>query len=846
VNRFILSMARREGRASRRRLALYMGSITIGVAALVAINSFRRNVSAAISSEARALLGADLELSSSQPFDSTIRGILDSLETSGIPISYVTSFASMVLAEGSGILRLTEVRAVTAGYPYYGDIETDPPNYWNQLVLSRQALVDPALLIQLDAAVGDTLRIGEARFPVTGQVIRTPGEVALRTAIGPRVFIPAAYLEETQLLKFGSRARYLAYFKMEESEVQRLLNRYHELFRQHRVSYETVREREDELTDGLETLARFLGLVGLVALLLGGMGVASAVSVFTREKLPTAAVLRCLGATQREVVAIYLLQARGLAFPGSAIGVGLGILVQSRIPDLLADFLPLEVAASVDWESAAAGLAIGVWVALVFALLPLLDIRNVPPLAALRREYEATGRETDPVRYAAYVALVGSVTLLSVWQAPWSAAGFSFAGGIVVTTAILAGMARGLMLATRRLFPRRASYVLRQGIANLFRPHNQTTAVSLAVGFGVFLLATLYVVQRNLLDQLRLDMRQDRPNLVIFDIQQHQLEAVTETIRRRGFRVSQEVPIVPARIAAINGRSVSGLLSDSGPLRPSRWALRREYRNTYRDTLVESERLVKGSWWEFPARDAGSLPRISVEADVAQELGVSVGDRITWDVQGVLVETEVANLRQVNWARFEPNFFVVFEPRALERAPQSFVILTRADHPRERAELQRDLVIRHSNVAVLDLTLVQQTLDTVLGSVALAIRFMAWFSIIAGLVVLAGAIATSRFQRMKESVLLKTLGADRGKIGRIVITEYGVLGTVAALSGIGLSSLAGWLLARFLFEIPFSLPILELIGLGLFAALATTLVGLANSYHVFRAPPLAVIRELGD
>jgi putative ABC transport system permease protein len=310
--------------------------------------------------------------------------------------------------------------------------------------------------------------------------------------------------------------------------------------------------------------------------------------------------------------------------------------------------------------------------------------------------------------------------------------------------------------------------------------------------------------------------------------------------------VVQTVPIVPARIAAINGRSASALLSDSLPPRPSRWALRREYRNTYRDTLVASETLVEGSWWDAPSPDTASLFWISLETDVAGELGVGVGDRITWDVQGVLIETRVANLRRVNWARFEPNFFVVFERRALERAPQSFVVLTRVDDPRQRAELQRDLVIRHSNVAALDLTLVQQTLDTVLGSVALAIRFMALFSIVAGLLVLTGAIATSRFQRMKESVLLKTLGADRAKIGRIILTEYGVLGTVASLSGIVLSSVAGWLLARFLFEIPFSLPALQLLGLGLFAALATTAVGLANSYHVFRAPPLAVIRELGD
>lgn len=842
---FTLAMARREGRASRRRLALYLGSITLGVAALVAINSFRRNVAAAIAGEARNLLGADLELSSRQPFDSVVRQILDSLVTAGHRVSYVTSLASMVLAEASGASRLAEVRAVTPGFPYYGEIETDPPGLWPRLARSRQALADPALLVQLGAALGDTLRIGEARFPLAGEVVRTPGEIALRTAIGPRVFIPAEFLPQTQLLRFGSLARYLAYVKMDEGEVQRFLSRYHGLLREHRVAYDTVREREDELADGFDTLSRFLGLVGLVALLLGGMGVASAVSVFAKEKLPTAAILRCLGATQSSVFSIYLLQAAVLSFLGSAAGVALGIGVQARLPKLLADFLPVRVQAAVDWSSAGAGLMIGVWVALVFTLLPLLEIRDVPPLAALRRDYEASQRRRDPLRYAAYAALTATLVLLSLWQAPWTSAGLAFAGGIIAATLVLSTVARALTLAARRLFPRHSSYVVRQGIANLFRPHNQTTTVSLAVGFGVFLLATLYVVQRNLLDQLRLNSRPDRPNLVMFDVQRDQLDQVTELLQSRGFPVIQPVPIVPARIAAINGMPVSSLIADTASLRPSRWALRREYRNTYRDTLAESESLVRGTWWK-PNSGGTSRPRISVEVDLAGELGVDLGDRITWDVQGVPIETEIANLRRVDWARFEPNFFVVFEPRALERAPQSFVILTRVDDPRERAALQRDLVIRHSNVASLDLTLVQQTLDTVLGSVALAIRFMALFTLAAGLLVLVGAIATSRFQRLKESVLLKTLGADRRQIGQIVLTEYGMLGAVASASGILLATVAGWLLAKHLFQVPFSVPVTQLLGLAFLAAAATAAVGLANSVHVFRVPPLAVIRELGD
>jgi putative ABC transport system permease protein len=871
VTPFALAMARREARASRRRLALYMSSITLGVAALVAINSFRENVTAAINAEARTLLGADLELASRQPFDSLIEGILDSVQREGVALSRVTSFASMALAtRRGGGSRLVEVRAVGGAFPYYGTIETDPPGLWPRLQEERFALVDPALLVQLGASLGDTLGIGETTFPMAGVVTRTPGEIALRTAIGPRVFIPARHLAETELLQFGSTARYRAFLRLpSDAAVQRFLNRNVQTLRDRQVGFDTVSERQDELADSMDLLARFLGLVGLVALLLGGVGVASAVNAFARDKLPIAAVLRCLGATQRDVFVIYVLQAAVLGLAGAAAGVVIGLAVQAQLPNLLSDFLPIEVGVTPDWLTALAGLGIGTWVAVLFALLPLLAVRNVSPLSALRRDFEYRARPRDPARRLTLALLAATVLAISLWQAPSYEWGLSFTAAVAVTAVLLWASAAGLARSARRFFPRRASYALRQGIANLFRPHNQTGTVTLAVGFGAFLIATLYVVQRNLLDQVALDTRPDRPNLVMFDIQPDQAAGVTELLQSRGHTIVQRTPMVPARIAAVNGRTVRELLADSGDWRASRWALRREYRNTYRDTLVESEALVAGRWWDddrapdpaeaqYP-RTAGDgarhadrqsrepdVCRISVEEDLAAELHAGLGDRITWNVQGTLIETEIASLRRVNWARFEPNFFVVFEPGALENAPQNIVLLARVNDPMERAVIQRDLVLQYANIAVVDLTLVQQTLDRILGSVSLAIRFMALFSIAAGLVVLVGAIATSRFQRMRESALLKTLGASRAQVARIVATEYCAIGLVGALAGMLLAGAAGWALTRFLFEVPFRLPAVPLAALGLGAAVATTAVGLANSVRVFRSTPLAVIRETAE
>jgi putative ABC transport system permease protein len=847
--RFTLAMAWRESRGSRRRLVLTVGAVSLGVAALVAINSFSANVTASVRAQARTLLGADVALRSRSPFPDSIEAVLDSVARSGVPLARVTSFASMALAPRTGLARLVEVRAIEGPFPLYGTVTTDPPGVWGTGVDARTVLVDPAVLVQLDARVGDTLAVGDARFAVAGVITGAPGDIGVRTAFGPRLFLAARYLPETNLLRFGSRAQYRAYLRLpDDAGAQRFLNRHNALLQRHRVGSETVAEQEEDLTDALGRLARFLGLVGLVALLLGGLGVGSAVHVFVRGRLDGAAVLRCLGAPTRAVLAIYLLQAVALGVIGALAGVALGIAVQAALPLVVQDFLPLSVDVSVSWPTVLAGLAIGAGTAALFALPPLLELRAVTPLRALRRDFEPGSRGRDPWRPVAFAALGGAIVLLSLWQAPSRGAGLAFAAALGVTTAVLWLTATGLMRATRRWFPARASYVVRQGVANLFRPQNQTVAVVLALGFGVFLIATLYIVQRNLVDQLAVNARPDRPNLVLFDVQVDQKDGVARLLASRGVTPRDVTPLVPARIAGLNGRSLEAIAADTAAPAPSRWALRREYRNTYRDTLVASERLVAGRWWGTggTTRAPGQPARISIEADVAAELGVGLGDRITWNVQGVTLESRIASVRAVDWARFEPNFFVVFEPGVLEAAPQTWVLLGRADDAGLRAELQRDVVTAYPNVSVIDLTQVQETLDRVLGRVSFAIRFMALFSVGSGLVILVGALRASRLERLREAVLLKTLGATSGQVRRILLTEYVAWGSLAALAGVALAAVAGWGLATRLFEIAFRLPALALGGVWLAVCALTAAVGLATSAEVLRGTPLQVLRELSE
>jgi putative ABC transport system permease protein len=416
--------------------------------------------------------------------------------------------------------------------------------------------------------------------------------------------------------------------------------------------------------------------------------------------------------------------------------------------------------------------------------------------------------------------------------------------GVAGALLLLWGAAWALVRALRRLPRESLPYLARQGLANLYRPGNQTRTVVLALGFGVYLLATLLLTQHNLLLPLRTDGAATRANLLLWDVQEDQEPAVAAELRAQGLPVLQRAPIVPMRVAAINGEAVRAWtdaeLEEENGGGPDGWAVRREYRSTYRDTLLTSERLLEGDFWE---PDVRGIQQVSLERGIAEDLDVALGDTITWDVQGVRLPTVVTSLREVDWARFEPNFFAVFPTAALEPAPKSWVVLTRAATPAARAGLQRDLVARFSNVAVLDLTQVQEALDEVIGRVSAVIRFLAAFSVATGFVVLLGAIATSRLQRIRESVLLKTLGATRRQIGWILLAEYLLLGVLSVAVGAALAAAAGWALARWVFEVPFELAPLPLAVLGVATVLLAAATGVWASREVFRRTPLEAIRE---
>ncbi|HET8770389.1 MAG TPA: FtsX-like permease family protein [Gemmatimonadaceae bacterium] len=841
----LFRLAWRESRSARRRLLLYMSSISLGVAALVAIDSFAANVQQSITDQSRTLLGGDISLRARNGFTPALDSLLDSLATTGIPSARVVSFASMATALPSESTRLAQIRAVSEGYPFYGEVLTEPVGRWHELQSGPYAFVDPSLLIALDAEVGDTLQVGYARFTIRGTLTNVPGDPGIAATIGPRVFIPERYVAETQLLGLGSRAEYEALLQLpEDSRPAVWVAPLRPQFEAAGARVRTVVETEIEITDSIDQLARFLGIVGLIALMLGGIGVASGVNAFVQKKIDTVAVLRCLGASGAQVLTIYLVQAAAMGFLGAAVGAALGVGIQYLLPVVMGEFLPVDVGVALVPRAIGLGLAIGVWVAVVFALRPLLVLRRVSPLQAIRRDDAAlaASRRRDSWTYITNLALVVSILLLAIDRAETTEQGLLFAGGVFLGIALL-WMSAGLMSwLARRLVRPRWPYVVRQGVANLYRPASQTRSVVLALGFGSFLITTIVLVQDNLLRTFEVTAAASRGNLVFFDVQDDQRAGIDSIIRAEGQSVISETPIVNMRIAAINGLATDRYAASKG-LPQNYWALRREYRSTYRDTLVATETLAQGGWFEGTASPRDTLFEVSMEADIVTELELALGDIIEWNVQGARVRTRITSTRNVDWGRFEPNFFAVFPPAAIQAAPKQVVTIAAVESDTTVARIQREVVRRYPNVSSIDLSLVRRTIADLVEKVTVTVRFLALFSLAMGIPVLFSAVAATRRDRLREGVLLKTLGATRGQIGRILLSEYALLGVLGSLTGMALAFGGAWALVTYVFDGTFVVSAVPALLIAGVMTLMAVLIGVLTGRDVFAETPMAALRE---
>ena len=863
---FILKMAWRDSRASRKRLLLFSLSVVLGIAALVAIGSFTVNLKQAIDEQAKGLLGADLVVSSRTEFSAPV---LEHLAGIGGEQSRTREFSSMLVFQSANdAARLVQVRAVEANFPFFGEFEAVPAEAPAELRTGKQVVIlEETLLTQFGVKVGDPVKLGQAVFTIAGALKKVPGETAAISTFAPRAFIPFGTLEATGLADRESITRHRVLVKLPAGRDAEIIEReMRARFLGERLQFSTVAERKRNLGAALTNIEGFLNLVGFVALFLGAIGVASAIHVYVRQKINTVAVLRCLGASAWQSFAVYVVQGLALGVFGAVLGAGLGLGLQLLLPVLLKDMLPFDVNFFISWAAVGRGMGAGLVICFLFTLLPLLAVRRVSPLVALRSAFiERTGAATDPWRLILGAVIIAAVTTFATWQTRDWKIGVGFTVALAVGFGVLAGLAQLVAWAARRFVPRGLPYVVRQGIANLHRPNNRTVLLLLALGLGTFLILTLYLTRTTLLNQIDLAGEGSRPNLVFFDIQDDQIEPFTALAAKNGAPLMQAAPIVTMKIASLKGRPLEEIMrrrqqsaeppaTEPGAAEPpraenrrdgsrvSRGMLNREYRSTYRAKLTGSERVVAGTFEGKVAPGVAVVP-ISVEEGLLRDLQIGLGDEIEWDVQGVPLRTKVTSVRAVEWRRLESNFFVVFPEGAIEAAPKTFVAALRTAKPEDSARIQREMVAAFPNVSAIDLALILQALDGIFSKVAFVIQFMALFTVLTGVIVLVGAVLNGRYQRVRETVLLRTLGATRRQLVQIQLVEYAILGVLAAVVGGALSIGGNALVAHFVFKMTPATPPLLILGAVATAAAVTVVTGLLTSRGVTDHPPLEILRQ---
>ncbi len=850
--RVLLAMAWRETRGSFRHFLFFLACIALGVGALVGVTGFSAGLEQTIRKEARALMAGDVEVRTNRPLSEAGEERLESLRARGVRRTAVSELVAMASNPKTGDTQLVELKAVEEGYPFYGLLATEPVGAVGTLNDPSTALVEQGLLVRLGLHVSDRIKVGRTELTITGVLTKEPDRIAGAFSLGPRLLISQRALAATALVQPGSRVRYRALLQLPAGlSATDLAGELKKSFvAADGAEVNAYDDAQPRLRRFLSNLTTYVGLIGLIALLVGGIGVANSVQAFMRERLDTLAILKCVGADSRTLLKIYLLQTLLLGALGSLAGVLLGLALQGLLPDLMSGLLPVRVERSYALMPMARGAAMGFLTALLFALWPLLGIRRVPPARLFRREvseeapmtggdgrvplWKRSGNRSDRSQWISALFIITALAALLLWQIGSLRIGAVFLGVLTLSLLVLGGSARAVMALVRRIAPR--SLVLKQGLANLYRPGSQAATAILSVGVGVTVIVAVVVIEASLMRQIHDNLPTEAPSFFFIDIQRDQQEAFKRFFAGRHLPV-ELTPIARARVQAVGDQTVSAMKLDG---QPDAWYFQREYVVTVQSSLPKGNQIVAGSWWGAGA--ASSTPLVSVEQEAAGHLGVTVGSTLTFDLQGRLVTATVASLREVDWGSLTTNFFVIFSPGALDETAMTAIATVRVP-PSEDLAMQRAVVAAFPNVTAINIRHVLDAIGAVLTRLGQVVRLMAFFTVGTGLLVLAGAIATSRYRRLREAVILKTLGATRGVIIRIFAVEYGCLGATAGVIGSALASLLAFVLLHFFLELPWSAELVRL-SAGVFGAtLLTILTGFLATYRILGQKPLAVLRQ---
>ena len=842
------AIAWRDLKSAPGKFAFVVLSVAVGVAALVGVRGFSTSFRHTLTTESRSLMAGDLSARifrrKTAEEDAKIAAAVKR-QGDEARSTWVVEMISMASAPPDPVPLLVTLKAVDpSAYPFYGTAELEPAMPLDRALEGDSAVVAEEFLIRMNTHVGQQLKLGGRLFRIAAVLKQEPDRMSAGAGIGPRVMISRASLDKIGLLAPGSRSSQRLLLKLPaKADAVAVRKEVESALPDAQVM--DFREGNPALSQGLDNATAILSLICLVAMVLGAIGVAMAMHAHLEQRMDMLAILKAVGARSSDLLRIFLLQTLGLGLAGALLGVAAGAVVMAVMPSVFGALLPMKTQLVFPWAAAAAGLGTGLLTTLLFCLPPLLDVRLVRPVLVLRRLVEQ-GPGTMGARIERWVQrwpqmLLSVATVAALGGIAWALSdsvdvAWRFAAAFVVTVVVLlllAAVALWVLRLTLRVVRLRLPSFLRHGLANLYRPGNQSAAVLASLGTGVMLIFSVYLMQGSLLKELRETASPKLPNVFLIDVTTDEAEGVKAFFRKQPGVTEQLdlMPVVTGRIVSLNGKAVETMKDQHIPQR-----MLENAELSWADETPAGDKLTQGKWWT-----ESDAPAIAVGEGVAKRLGLGVGSAVTMEIGGETKTLKVAALYRADGEHVGARVSFVLPSGLLKDEPATWYGGAHVA-PQQIAEMERGLFAAYPTVTVINIADILTRIESVVDQITFVVRFLAGFSILAGLMILASSIASARFRRMREAVVLKTLGATRGRIVRTYSVEFSVLGVLAGTVGAVFANVLVRVLLRRLqvgYHVDWAAAAVALLG----TALLATATGWIASYRMLGLRPLEVLRE---
>ncbi|MDP7058505.1 MAG: ABC transporter permease, partial [Nitrospinaceae bacterium] len=763
----LISLVLAESRGAWKRMVFFILCIAIGVGAVMTVKSFSNMVQATIQGQAKGLLAADIAIKGSWEQDKEDLAYQKKILPKGTEFLFLKELHGMAQfknpgSPGNSGSLITELKAIPLSgpqYPFYGEFKNDPDRPLQELLKKNGAVVESSFLIKTGLNMGDEFSLGKTKLKITGIVVSEPDRISRAFSIGPRLFISRTSLDKADLIQPGSRIKHRTLIKIPDSiELETALVLLERGLPDKTISIRTYKDMQSSLSSSIERMGQYLGTLGVIALLMGGIGVAMIVRTFMAQKLDTVAIMNCLGASSHTLLKVYLLQAMLMGLAGSLLGVTLGFSLTYLLPYKMEGLINYQLKPTFYWLPALQSLLLGVAITLLFCLWPLLRAVKTRPLRLFRRNFEeeelTSGNRKD--RWFAGLTLSLGLATMICWQAESLERGLVFLLALGVSIALFS-LASIFLLKILKALPQSGSIAQRYGMSNLRRPNNQAASIITCLGMGIMLILTVRLVQMDMLAMLNKNTEMNPPNYFFIDIQRDQKDTFMQVLDQIAPESERSVtPLVRSHIHSIDEKLIANW--EYKDKKREEWFINREFALTYIEgPPPKDNEIIEGKWWnEEQAKNA----EVSLEQDAAKRLGARIGSKLTIDIQGIPISAKVTSIRSVNWRNMRTNFYMIFSPGALADAPLTYVATVHVPDKKE-LQLQHAVVKALPNITALSTRDIVNTVESTVSKLTTLVDFMSGFAIAAGLFILSGSIASTKYRRLRESAVLKILGAKR-------------------------------------------------------------------------------------